>query len=568
MNNLKSQTEKSVVRKFKDTEIYMNRMLGDVNTTSFLIQNYDEIDKYLMGSFNNNLEQVLAKRDFIQAINHACSPYSYLDTILFFRFNGTMVGYSPTWYFFYEKMEHPFILTEKYKQALCSNHIQWIGSLKRSDFTLYSSQPNSTDEHMVCGIRSFTYTSTQNDKNETFVVVLAIDEKQLRQCLYFLSDDKNTVCLLDSDGTILSNSNNTDIGTVPEYYSSLSSDKYSSINFKAEHGEKCQIIFYRMDVTDWILVKIVPVTLYKYNTKLLKITTFVVGLTANILMVILYTIWVRKFCKPLNLIAESLKRVKDGDMSVQIKTNKNSPKEINMIQQQFNQMLKSINNLLQQKEIDERDKLLLEIRNLQAQISPHFIYNTITNIRWMATMTGANKVADMLITFIAIIRPVFSTWKLEWSIKEELKFIDNYIKLMRIRFGNTVKVQINSKKEIEDLTIPRFTLQPLIENCCEHGVKDGQILNIIINILQKGSDLIITVKDDGAGINQDVLTDIKKVLSDYSYSLESKSIGLVNINRRLKLHYGEKYGLSIDSVLGSGAYVEIRIAKSLNMNIH
>lgn len=568
INILQIQNKNSTVRSFENTEIRINEILENINTTSFLIQSYEQVDNYLFAKYYSELEHVLGKREFIQVISHIFKSSNHLNTILFFKEDGTMIGYSPTWRFFYEDEKHPFTYTNEYKNALSSNHVQWIGSMEHSYFTQYSPFDNDKNKYIICGIRSMTYSYSSTGASEHIVVLLGVNEESLRQCFYYMSDENSSVCLLDANGVILADSDNAGVGTIPEYFNSLisdaySTDKYSSVNYSASDGKEYQIIFYKMNSSGWILVKKTPLSLYRDNTMPMWITALISGFITIFLMAVLYSTWVKKFCKPLKEITESLERVKNGDLDVRIPTNQKNPKEIYVMQDQFNKMLSSINVLLLQKEEFEREKLTLEIRNLQAQITPHFIYNTITSIRWMATMTGSNKVADMLIAFVSVIRPIFSSWKLDWSLNEELEFIGHYIKLMNLRFGNMINIVINKNENTGNYILPRFTLQPLLENCCVHGMKNDQILNISIDIFSDESDLIITVADDGKGIPYPTLDKIKHSLENYTDTDENSNIGLLNINKRLKLHYGKDYGLTIDSTPEIGTKIEVRIPKKL-----
>ena len=180
-------------------------------------------------------------------------------------------------------------------------------------------------------------------------------------------------------------------------------------------------------------------------------------------------------------VTDSLTRVQDGDLALRL-PEESGTAEIRLLETQFNRMLDSLNELLVQREADERAKLSLEMRSLQTQITPHFIYNTITSIRFAAQMRGDTVVADMLISLIRLLRPIFSEWTPEWTLGEELAFSENYMTLMRMRFGDRIRFEVQSAPDLSDCLVPRFTLQPVLENCCEHSAVTEHPLTVRIRI--------------------------------------------------------------------------------------
>ena len=287
-------------------------------------------------------------------------------------------------------------------------------------------------------------------------------------------------------------------------------------------------------------------------------------------MTVLYTIWVSRFTGPVNQVTKALLQVKEGNLQVQIKESART-QEILTMQQQFNEMIRSINDLLLQKGKNEKETLLLEMRNLQSQIDPHFIYNSIASIRWMAIFAGADKVSDMLIVLSNLLRPIFNDWTLVWSISEELNFTENYVKLIHMRYGDSIDIKIHKNLIPDDLDtfqIPRFTLQPLLENRCEHGMQPEQQLEIAVSMACDGDLLTIRVVDNGAGMRPDTMEWLNARFADpvseplpqmRKSVVHSHGIGMININRRLKLQYGEAYGLRLSTPENGGTCVEVRL---------
>ena len=174
----------------------------------------------------------------------------------------------------------------------------------------------------------------------------------------------------------------------------------------------------------------------------------------------------------------------------------------------------------------------------------------------MAAASGAENVADALIVFSQIIHPVFSSWQQAWTLQEEYEFLSNYIRLMRMRFGNRISIQSELKPEASGCRIPRFALQTLMENCCEHGFDTDRILHIELRSEIRDGMLFTHIRDDGKGMTRERLEEIYRSLENKG---AEKNIGLVNLNRRIKLFFGEDCGMDIVSEVDKGIEITVRM---------
>ena len=195
----------------------------------------------------------------------------------------------------------------------------------------------------------------------------------------------------------------------------------------------------------------------------------------------------------------------------------------------------------------------------------------MTNIRSRSERKGGRMhvYTAMLVVLSKLLRPIFSNWTLVWSLSEELKFTHHYIELVRMRYGDAITIQIEWDALTSDFQaseIPRFTLQPLLENCCEHGKSPDQALEIKIRFCRREDALAILVEDNGCGIPAETRDWLNARFSDPLSSplpqmqknmIHSNGIGMININRRLRLQYGERYGLRLSVPENGGTRVEI-----------
>ena len=561
-NTMKRQNETATLESFSAAADQIENLLKRAHRAVVSIINYPEVDNLLFGSFTNEIAYVQAKRDMTSAINSAFVSYDMLNAVFFFTGDEGMYGSSIPWTAFYENERHPFTQTEVYQNALASNaSVSWLGGYRLNDFIPQVPRESSNDLIMICGLKKLVYSFSNKPNSDNIMVLFSITESSLHECLSYISAADSDIYLLNSQGEMLSGDAGFELGKVPAYYGELDwQDKYGSATIVQE-GVPYQLIYYRMGITDWTLVKIVPLSLYRSESRRLSVISLVISALTLVVMAVLYTIWASKFTRPFNHVKQAMERVHDGDLSVRMNEDYRV-NEFRLIGTQFNQMLDSINSLVARNQAVEREKLDMELRILQSQINPHFIYNTIASIRWMATLCGASNVSDMLITFAELLRPVFSEWKMEWTLAEELDYIAHYMTLMQLRYGTQVAFSEDLPPETRPLMVPRFVLQPILENCCEHGIVSGKTTHVALTGTLDGGALTLTVCDDGRGMSCEQLEEIRRMLREPSADVQGAvraHVGIVNVQRRVRLSCGADYGLTIDSADGQDTRVHIRL---------
>ena len=576
VKQIQTENEKSTVLNFSRTASRINEMLEAAAVSALRVQNEDEVFQYLQDGYleTDPLERTLNRIHFYQTIENALAVNDDLNAILFFRSDDTMCGVSSTWHFF----EDGNSAIAAQMNELCrsaapgdGNATKWVGAFPKTDFTGANVSGMITSKDLlICGVRRLT-SSTRSGGGDVISMLVSVKETSLQKCFELLSGAESSVCLLDETGVQISGTDFSLFGKVPDYYELIDADsQYGSRIFTSDANVEYQVVYYRMGNPNWMLVKMVPTSVQRRSTDTLFGVSIAIGLALLAVMTVLYTIWVGHFTEPVNQVTRALLRVQEGDLQVRIEESART-QEVLTMQQQFNEMIQSINNLLIQKEKNEQETLLLEMRNLQSQIDPHFIYNSIASIRWMAIFAGANKVSDMLIVLSDLLRPIFSDWTLVWSLTEELNFTDNYIKLIHMRYGDSISIRIQKEllpDELDAFQIPRFTLQPLLENSCEHGMQPEQQLEITVSMVCEGNVLTIRVVDNGAGMSPETMEwlnarfadPVSEPLAQMQKSVvHSNGIGMININRRLKLQYGEAYGLRLSVPEHGGTCVEVRL---------
>lgn len=232
----------------------------------------------------------------------------------------------------------------------------------------------------------------------------------------------------------------------------------------------------------------------------------------------------------------------------------------------FNLMIGQIRELLNSKMLEQENLKKAELRTLQAQINPHFLYNTLDTIVWMAESNKTGQVIEIVRALSSFFRIALSKGK-DWiSLEQELEHVNSYLAIQKMRYRNILDYEIDIDEELLDSTILKLTLQPLVENALYHGIKTKRDGGEIIVTARRGqqNDVVLKVQDDGVGFTPYKLAQIREMLSGESGEITMKEggFGLENVNKRIKLYYGKQYGLSIQSHYRGGTQVTVTIPET------
>lgn len=241
--------------------------------------------------------------------------------------------------------------------------------------------------------------------------------------------------------------------------------------------------------------------------------------------------------------------------------------EIGVLTDTYNYMTEEINELMDIQKKSSDDLRMAEFRALQAQINPHFLYNTLDMINWLSRRGRNEEVSKAIRTLSRFYKLTLSKKGLMNTIEEELKHTELYVELQNMRYDNCVSFVVDVPDELSDYTIPKLTFQPIVENAWLHGIMGTEEKrgNILLTGWPEGTDIIFLISDNGVGISPKRLTSVldnKNGTHPEGGSSDSAHIGIYNTNLRLKRLYGESYGLTLLSHPGEGTEVSIRIPAS------
>jgi two-component system sensor histidine kinase YesM len=229
----------------------------------------------------------------------------------------------------------------------------------------------------------------------------------------------------------------------------------------------------------------------------------------------------------------------------------------------FNLMISQIRDLLNAKMLEQENLKKAELRTLQAQINPHFLYNTLDTIVWMAEAQKTDQVIEIVRALSSFFRIALSKGR-DWiSLRQELEHVQSYLTIQKMRYRDILDYKLDIDESLLDSTILKLTLQPLVENALYHGIKTKRTGGEIIVSARRGEDdrVVLEVRDDGVGFTPYKLSQIREMLSGTAegISMNGGGFGLGNVNKRIKLYYGAQYGLAIESHYRGGTQVTVTI---------
>ena len=288
-------------------------------------------------------------------------------------------------------------------------------------------------------------------------------------------------------------------------------------------------------------------------------------LVGLLLIVLLGLSWAAMFARIMHAMTEQMVksvdtlvrqiriiRKEDPDHIIEIDTGD----EIEEIARQVNKMVRSIQELSQRNialaEVNNR----MEMQNLQAQINPHFIYNTLDNIRYLIP-TDPQRAQQLIGRFIGILRYSINNTKHNVTVKDDLKYLQDYLVIQSTRFGANFSYEIDIDDACMEFIIPKLLLQPLLENSIKYGFQKKPCIHIRVRGRLGEDALYFTVEDNGGGVDETMLEQLRDILRSDEVNIEHN--GLQNINRRIWLGYGGDSGLTIDSTEGEGFTVKLKL---------
>ncbi|MGQ9779452.1 MAG: cache domain-containing sensor histidine kinase [Bacillota bacterium] len=305
--------------------------------------------------------------------------------------------------------------------------------------------------------------------------------------------------------------------------------------------------------TGWVILQAMPVEVLTAESGLIRNITILTCLISLAILLVLSYRFADGLTRPLRDLAAAMRQVEQGDLQAGADCEGND--EIAWLAGRFNRMMAQIVRLFNQVEEEGRRKRQAELAALQAQINPHFLYNTLNGVRWLVLMgEEPARIGQVITSLVKLLQSTLGRDEEFHPLAEEIELVKSYLTIQEMRYRDKFKVEYALEAEVMKAPIPRLILQPLVENAIFHGIEPGKGPGTIR--IAAGKDpgrLRIEVSDDGVGIPAEILSNL---FVDHQKPRKSFSgIGLRNVHERIQLLYGNEYGLRVESERGHGTRI-------------
>ena len=392
-------------------------------------------------------------------------------------------------------------------------------------------------------------------KENVFVAARSIrkDDEQIGILWFFVSErffenfydkgsssDGSTNVIIDQDNTLI---NVSGVGTLPDRFQDIVTNEQGSTVVNIA-GARQLVVYSVSDENGWTYISIIPESSVLKGLQEMQLIILVILLLYATCIGFMGAVLNRNIIKPIQRLSLAINDFASGKLEASVSIDGDD--EIRLLNENFNDMVREISALMQKVKSEEHAKNQARIRALSMQISPHFIYNTLNSIKWIAEINKQENIRLMLQAMIAFLRGVSQNNSFI-TLREEIQLIENYLYIQKIRYMN-FDVSYDIDPDTCNCVIGKLLLQPIVENAILHGIANTQNGVIRISSSLRDNQLVFVVDDNGRGFEPESL----KNRTEHS---ELGHIGLFNVRERIRLEYGEAYGIQIESKENEGTKI-------------
>jgi two-component system sensor histidine kinase YesM len=547
---IETQVTNSLLQTLEQSQINISNKLYSIADISEQIFMDERVKKFVGIENNTNVPLQIKEVKELRTMfnNFADKRYDY--RIRMFVSNKKIVSSEKVNFFSVEDAAKE----EWYKKVVDSKgRIVWIGT--------HSEEYIDTGKTNVISCARVLKHSYNYDDNDG-ILLIDVPERNLANIILGIKLADNNVFIVDNSGKVISHVDSSTLGsnlltTEEIQYINMDSAGIKRIN---KNGRDIYLIYQEIDATGWRLVAEIDVKdITKTNlifNNISMLVLIIVAFTVFVSGIVLMFIYIMKSMnKQVKNLVNAIE--KDGVYYIDESITNASQGDLTRLEKDVYNMMQKVKSLMEesyQAKISEREA---QLKALQAQINPHFLYNTLDTINWMAVKINAEDIRFMVNTLAKYFRLSLSKGKAIVRIQDELELVNVYLTIQHKRFRGAIQYEIKVEKEVEEYNIHKLTLQPIVENAIIHGIQKNNDRSgvILIEAKKEAEDIIFTISDNGVGMDNEM---VHKVLSNLPNGKEG-SYGLYNVNERIKLFFGEEYGIKIHSERGIGTKVQIRI---------
>jgi Predicted signal transduction protein with a C-terminal ATPase domain len=342
----------------------------------------------------------------------------------------------------------------------------------------------------------------------------------------------------------------------------------------ADNAQNTLISYVTVDGTGWKIASYIPLSVLYRDIEYLK-QKIIIALICAVFFLLLVSFYLSyDFVAAIYTLVEGMKKLQGGDESVEVKLKRRD--ELGFMGSAFNTMAREITTLQKWVLREQLTRKDAQIKALQSQINPHFLFNTLESINWMAQLSHVPEISETVTALASLMEASIARSNKCITLAEEIAYIDNYIFILKKRFEGRLELIKEIDGPALEVRVPRLLIQPIVENAANHGVANIRGKGIVrLSATVDGEMIRIAVEDNGAGIDEDELEILNDRLSmnDENYveaeeGQQRNGIGLENVNRRIKLFYGPQFGIKIESQKGVYTRVCFDIPREANEKTH
>lgn len=302
----------------------------------------------------------------------------------------------------------------------------------------------------------------------------------------------------------------------------------------------------------------IPTAVIYESIHSLRYTVLLVSIALILLFSVLTFCLIRRLLSPIKTLYHCIRQVEQGDLNAEV-PRITSRDELGQLASAYNHMLLRLRHLLVETSENERRENELRFEMRMAQINPHFLFNTLNSIKWMAMMIHADNISSTIVALGRLLEISMSKHGDTLLLQEEIQNLKSYLEIQKIRYGNLFRVEFSLDPATDELAVPILILQPIVENAILHNIEVTEELNITVSSALRSDTLLLMVTDNGQGMTPAQVSSLLSPGSTGNRKSVFKGIGVRNVNERIQLKFGPSYGLSIHSAPGAGTTVYIRL---------
>lgn len=429
------------------------------------------------------------------------------------------------------------VLTSSHVQHIIKGERPWVITLSR-------------------GIRNFTGSGSKEGAVFIDLNYSAISEL----CDQNSIGEKGYVYILDADGNIVYHPQQ------QQLYNELQTEKIDLVMHAdsevvtSGRGSNARIYaLSRSEKTGWTVVGCMNTAELTRDSRKAQRLYLLTAILLVVISLLMSNVIARNITLPIQKLRDSMARVQEGDFSA-ADVEVSSKNEIGSLTTSFNVMTHRIQELMEQNVHEQEQKRKSELKALQSQINPHFLYNTLDSIIWMAEGRKNEEVVLMTASLARLLRQSISNEDEEVSVSQEIEYVRSYLTIQKMRYKDKLEFQIEVEPEMRSVQIVKLVLQPVVENAIYHGLKYKESKGLLkVRAYVEKENAVIEIADNGVGMDEETLGHI---FEKHKVNYHSNGVGVYNVQKRLKLYYGSDYGITYESSRGKGTTARITIPRN------